>query len=102
MSLAEGMISRLRVLHPSESGPFLHIMGTVWGKFRALKLVAADALHAELKMLLETEMQGPATQLPSCAMPAEADAVGPRDMRLRDFLLSPTQTEITFNLSKAG
>ena len=104
MSLAEGMISRacagqLGVAAVGVSCPVLRVMSPVWEKFRALKFVAADALHAELKMQLETAISEHAPQAPSCAMPAEAAAVGIRDMRLRDFLLSPTQTEIILNLA---
>mmetsp|Transcript_24666 Transcript_24666/g.52339 ORF Transcript_24666/g.52339 Transcript_24666/m.52339 type:complete len:631 (+) Transcript_24666:61-1953(+) len=60
------------------------------------------ALAASLVTLLETADAEQAPQASSCAMPSEAAAVGMRDTKLRDFLLSPTQTEIKFNTTKAG
>lgn len=108
MSLAEGMISRSRAGRLGDAAgatscPLLQIMSPAWEKFRALKFVAADILHAELKTQLEAAVSEPAPPAPSCAMPEEAAAVGLRgDPRLHEFLLSPTQTEITLNLSKAG
>jgi len=68
----------------------------------AARLPAAGKLHEALKSELVAAIAEPVPDVPDFSMRAEAEKIGAQHPRLRDFLQSPSQLEMTFNETKMG